>query len=193
MLTERSNARDLADLDSLYGDDRKSRASRSYKASLRELQHSQKQREKRRVMDVIDRGLMDIMSVYRDAIALQTGAGGDLVNEEVRDMVVDLARRSTPEENIRRIDQRLRRPRADDGVQHHAAAGPRVDDGLAPDPLAPAYSWPGDPSPHPRPRARRRARRRADPAARRVHLLAVLGRRLEPVVGGDQRGIDPHG
>jgi DNA polymerase-3 subunit delta' len=104
MLTERSNHRDLADLDALYGDDRKSRASRSYKASLRELQHSQKQREKRRVMDVIDRGLMDIMSVYRDAIALQTGASSDLVNEEVRDMVEDLARRSTPEENIRRID-----------------------------------------------------------------------------------------
>ncbi len=104
MLTENSNARDLADLDALYGDDRKSHASRSYRASLRELQHSQKQREKRRIMDVIDRGLMDIMSVYRDAIALQTGASSDLVNEEVRDMVVDLARRSTPEENIRRID-----------------------------------------------------------------------------------------
>jgi DNA polymerase-3 subunit delta' len=55
-------------------------------------------------MDVIDRGLMDIMSVYRDAIALQTGARGDLVNEEVRDQVVDLARRSSPEQNIRRID-----------------------------------------------------------------------------------------
>jgi DNA polymerase-3 subunit delta' len=72
-LTDRSNARDHADLDALYGDDRKARASRSYKASLRELQHAQKQREKRRVMDVIDRGLMDIMSVYRDAIALQAG------------------------------------------------------------------------------------------------------------------------
>jgi len=104
MLTETSNARDLADLDALYGDDRKSHASRSYRASLRELQHSQKQREKRRVMDVIDRSLMDIMSVYRDAIALQTGASSDLVNEEVRDTVVDLARRSTPESNIRRID-----------------------------------------------------------------------------------------
>ena len=104
VLTERSNARDLADLDALYGDDRKSRASRAYRASLRELQHSQKQREKRRVMDVVDRGLMDIMSVYRDAITMQTGAVGDLVNEEVRDMVVDLARRSTPESNIRRID-----------------------------------------------------------------------------------------
>ena len=103
-LTERSNAGELADLEALYGDDRKSKATRAYRAGLRELQHSQKQREKRRVMDVIDRGLMDIMSVYRDAIALQTGARGDLVNEEVRDRVHDLARRSTPEQNIRRID-----------------------------------------------------------------------------------------
>jgi DNA polymerase-3 subunit delta' len=103
-LTEQSNARELAELEALYGDDRKSKTSRTYRAGLRELQHSQKQREKRRIMDVIDRGLMDIMSVYRDAIALQTGAQGDLVNEEVRGAVAELARRSTPEENIRRID-----------------------------------------------------------------------------------------
>jgi DNA polymerase-3 subunit delta' len=56
-------------------------------------------------MDVIDRGLMDIMSVYRDAIMLQAGGAGDLVNEEVRDKVADLARRSTAEENLRRIDK----------------------------------------------------------------------------------------
>ena len=104
MLTETSNARDLADLDALYGDDRKSHASRSYRASLRELQHSQKQREKRRVMDVIDRGLMDLMSVYRDAILLQTAGDGDLVNEEARDRVLVDARGSTPESNVRRID-----------------------------------------------------------------------------------------
>ena len=103
-ITERSNARDLVDLEAVFGDDRKSKASRSYKASLRELQYTQKQREKRRVMDVIDRGLMDIMSVYRDAIALQTGAEGDLVNEEARDKVLTVVRGSTPESNVRRID-----------------------------------------------------------------------------------------
>jgi DNA polymerase-3 subunit delta' len=103
-ITERSNARDLADLDALYGDDRKARASRSYRASLRELQHTQKQREKRRVMDVVDRSLMDLLSVYRDAILLQTGGHGDLVNEESRDQVADLARRTSPESNLRRID-----------------------------------------------------------------------------------------
>jgi DNA polymerase III subunit delta' len=35
---------------------------------------------------------------------VQTGAPGALVNEEVRGEVDDLARRSTPEENLRRID-----------------------------------------------------------------------------------------
>jgi DNA polymerase-3 subunit delta' len=103
-LTEQSDGRDLADLEALYGDDRKAkRASRSYQASLRELQYSQKQREKRRVMDVIDRGLMDLLSVYRDAIVLQTGSG-ELVNEEIRDQVAAVARGTTPESNIRRID-----------------------------------------------------------------------------------------
>jgi DNA polymerase III subunit delta' len=102
-LTEKSNVRDLSGLHALYGDDRKAKASRSYRASLRDLQNSQKQREKRRIMDVIDRGLMDVMSVYRDAIVLQIGSG-DLVNEEIRDAIAGIARRTSPESNIRRID-----------------------------------------------------------------------------------------
>ncbi len=103
-ITDASNSRGLKELDATYGDDRKSKASRTYRAALRELTHSQKQRQKRREMDVIDRSLMDIMSVYRDAIALQAGAPGALVNEEIRGAIDDLARRSTPEENLRRID-----------------------------------------------------------------------------------------
>ena len=103
-LTERVNSRELTDLDVTYGDDRKARASRSYRAALKDLTHHQTQRERRRVMDVIDRSLMDIMSVYRDAISVQVGAAGALVNEEMRAEVVDIARRSTPEDNLRRID-----------------------------------------------------------------------------------------
>jgi DNA polymerase-3 subunit delta' len=103
-ITDSTNARALSELEATYGDDRKSKQSRSYRAALRELTHSQKQRQKRREMDVIDRSLMDIMSVYRDAIALQSGAPGALVNEEVRGDIVDIARRSTAEENLRRID-----------------------------------------------------------------------------------------
>jgi DNA polymerase-3 subunit delta' len=103
-ITEETNAREARELDALYGDDRKARSSRSYKAALKELTESQKQRGKRRVLDVVDRCLMDMLSVYRDAIALATGADGPLVNEEIRAEVSDIARRSSPEENLRRID-----------------------------------------------------------------------------------------
>jgi DNA polymerase III subunit delta' len=103
-ITEETSARELLELDAVYGSDRKARSSRAYRAALKDLTYSQKQREKRSVLDVVDRCLMDIMSVYRDAIALSTGAGATLVNEEMRATVADIARRSTPEDNLRRID-----------------------------------------------------------------------------------------
>lgn len=103
-LTETSNAREVTDLDTAYGEDRRAKASRSYRAALKDLTHHQTQREKRRVMDVVDRSLMDLMSIYRDAIAIQTGSEVGLVNEEIRAVVVDVARRSTPAENLQRID-----------------------------------------------------------------------------------------
>jgi DNA polymerase-3 subunit delta' len=103
-LTDEINSAEVAELDRTYGDDRKARASRAYQAALRELSYDQTQREKRRQMDVIDRCLMDIMSVYRDVVAVQVRAPGALVNEEMRAEVEDIARRSTPEDNLRRID-----------------------------------------------------------------------------------------
>jgi DNA polymerase-3 subunit delta' len=46
---------------------------------------------------------MDLVSVYRDAIVIETHAEGILVNEEIRDDVETVARTSTPELNLRRI------------------------------------------------------------------------------------------
>jgi len=103
-ITEESNAREVAELDAVLGSDRKAKSSRTYKAAFKDLAYAQKQREKRRVLDVIDRSMMDLVSVYRDAIALQTGAPSGLVNEEIRSEVNRLARSSTPEQNLRRID-----------------------------------------------------------------------------------------
>jgi len=103
-ITETANAREVEQLGSLYGTDPKARTSRSYKAAAKELADEQKRREKRRVMDVVDRCLMDLTSVYRDAIALGTGSGSDLVNEEMREEIADIARRSSPEQHLRRID-----------------------------------------------------------------------------------------
>jgi len=103
-ITDTTNGTEARELDAVYGDDRKAKSSRAYKAAMRDLKHSQEQRRKRRVLDVVDRCLMDLVSVYRDVIAVQCGAPGDLVNEEMRAEIADLARHSTPEQNLRRID-----------------------------------------------------------------------------------------
>jgi DNA polymerase-3 subunit delta' len=102
-VTEALDAREKADLDASYGVVDRGRRPREYAPALRDLEKGQKTRAKRRHLDMVDRGLMDLISVYRDAIALQTGAPGALVNEDIRDDVVQLARSSTPELNLRRI------------------------------------------------------------------------------------------
>jgi DNA polymerase-3 subunit delta' len=98
------DAREKADLDTVYGVVERGRRPREYAPALAALQKSQKTRAKRRHLDVVDRGLMDLASVYRDAIVLATGSPGPLVNEEMRGEVAELARASTPEAHLRRIE-----------------------------------------------------------------------------------------
>ncbi|MGI9156657.1 MAG: DNA polymerase III subunit delta' [Marmoricola sp.] len=104
-MTSRIDAREREDLDVVYGVVERGRRPREYAPAMRDLERSQKTRAKRRVLDVVDRGLMDLVSVYRDAIAVQIG-GPDvgLVNEENRADVMALAQSSTPEQNLTRIE-----------------------------------------------------------------------------------------
>jgi DNA polymerase-3 subunit delta' len=103
-LTGEHDAREKEELDRAYGVVERGRRPREYAPALRELEKSQKARAKRRHLDVVDRGLTDLVSVYRDVLALQVGAPGQLVNEEVRGELQRLAESSTPELNLRRID-----------------------------------------------------------------------------------------
>jgi DNA polymerase-3 subunit delta' len=103
-LTGSHDAREKDDLDRMYGVVERGRRPREYAPALRDLEKSQKTRAKRRHLDVVDRGLMDLVSVYRDALTLQLGAGSEVVNEEIRADVESLARATTPEDNLRRID-----------------------------------------------------------------------------------------
>jgi DNA polymerase III subunit delta' len=97
------DAREKADLDASYGVVERGRRPREYNPALALLERGQKTRAKRRHLDVVDRSLMDLVSVYRDAIAVATGAPGMLINEEIRGDVERIARTSTPELNLRRI------------------------------------------------------------------------------------------
>jgi len=103
-ITAEAEERELRQLQSIFGSERKDTTSRAYRAALSDLEKLQKQKAKRRVLDVIDRALMDLVSVYRDAIAVAVGAPGMLVNEELRGDVAVVARAASPEELLRMID-----------------------------------------------------------------------------------------
>jgi DNA polymerase-3 subunit delta' len=77
-------------------------------AALKELEGEQKKRATRAKRDGIDRALVDLAAFYRDVLAVQSGAGVELVNDEMRAAITSLARTSTPETTLRRIDAVLR-------------------------------------------------------------------------------------
>ncbi len=103
-LTGAADSREKEELDRAYGVVERGRRPREYAPALRDLEKSQKTRAKRRHLDVVDRSLMDLVSVYRDALALQLGTASEVVNEEIRPAVEHLASITTPEDNLRRID-----------------------------------------------------------------------------------------
>ncbi|HRW18774.1 MAG TPA: DNA polymerase III subunit delta' [Dermatophilaceae bacterium] len=67
------------------------------RAQLAALEREQKDRAKRQSRDVVDRALVDLLSVYRDALVVATGAHVDLVNADAAEQVQALAASFTPE------------------------------------------------------------------------------------------------
>ncbi len=76
LVTGDLDAREKADLDPAYGVVERGRRPRSTPPALAALLKEQKSRAKRRHLDVVDRSLMDLVSVYRDAIALRHRCAG---------------------------------------------------------------------------------------------------------------------
>ncbi len=68
----------------------------------------QKKRATRTKRDAIDRALIDLAGFYRDVLAVQAQADVELVNDEMRDAVSGVARTTTPESTLRRIEAILK-------------------------------------------------------------------------------------
>lgn len=103
LITSELDAREKSDLDTVFGVVERGRRPREYAPALSALEKGQKTRAKRRHLDVVDRGLMDLVSVYRDAIAVATGGTARLVNEEIRPDIELVVRGASPELNLQRI------------------------------------------------------------------------------------------
>ena len=102
-ITSALDTRERQDLAESYGVVERGRRPREYGPAAALLERNQKTRAKRRHLDVVDRALMDLVSVYRDAVAIAAGAPGELVNEERRAEITGLAESSSAELNLRRI------------------------------------------------------------------------------------------
>jgi DNA polymerase-3 subunit delta' len=68
------------------------------------LEKDQKARATRQARDVLDRSLLDLLSIYRDALVLHTGAPIGLVNEDSMASVQQLAHAMSPEQLLQAID-----------------------------------------------------------------------------------------
>jgi DNA polymerase III subunit delta' len=74
------------------------------RSQLASLEKEQKARATRSARDVLDRSLLDLLSVYRDALVLHTGAPIDLVNQDSMGEVQRLAQAMSPEQLLHAID-----------------------------------------------------------------------------------------
>ena len=74
------------------------------RAQVSALEREQKTRATRYTRDVIDRSLMDLLSIYRDALVVHTGASIGLVNQDMTEQVRQLARVLSPEQLLACMD-----------------------------------------------------------------------------------------
>lgn len=74
------------------------------RSEIKQLEEAQKRRATRSLRDGIDRILVDLMSLYRDVLTIQLGADAELVNQDLKSQLDDLASNSPPEQTIAKLE-----------------------------------------------------------------------------------------
>ena len=97
------NEREIAALKDAWGTQTTKISSSNTKA-LKELEKDQKSRTTRMVRDYLDRALLDMSTIYRDILFLQSGAQEELINQDLVSALNPIATRSTPESTLTKIE-----------------------------------------------------------------------------------------
>ncbi|MFI6485555.1 DNA polymerase III subunit delta' [Nonomuraea sp. NPDC050663] len=103
------NETETAELRKLYGEGSTGRGLnrglvRGGAGALKELEDRQKSRATRIKRDTLDAALLELAGFYRDVLAMQFGSGVELANDDHRYDLDRLARASTPDETLLRIE-----------------------------------------------------------------------------------------
>ena len=99
---ESRNVREIQAIKDAWGTQTTKISSSNTKA-IKELEKEQKSRATRMVRDYLDRALLDIATLYRDILMVQSGQSGDLINKDLLEVVNESATRTTPSTTLARL------------------------------------------------------------------------------------------
>lgn len=74
------------------------------RADIKALEEAQKRRATRSLRDGIDRILVDLMSLYRDVLTIQLQASAELVNQDLKNSLDEVASSSNPAQTISKLE-----------------------------------------------------------------------------------------
>ncbi|MFG2027724.1 DNA polymerase III subunit delta' [Streptomyces sp. NPDC048825] len=103
-MAEEIDAKETEELKAALGAAQGGRMPRGTAGVMKELEDKQKRRRTRTQRDSLDLALIDLTAFYRDVLALQFGTSRALANTEMQDTLERLARGTTPETTLRRIE-----------------------------------------------------------------------------------------
>lgn len=104
-LTAERDAEERAELLRVMGVEDTAKLPPYARADVKALEDSQKRRATRSLRDGIDRILVDLLSLYRDVLMLQLDAQVAMVNEDLRQQLLGIANRSTPQQTLFKLAQ----------------------------------------------------------------------------------------
>ncbi|GGV06387.1 DNA polymerase III subunit delta [Streptomyces filipinensis] len=103
-LAEEMDGKEAEELKAALGAVQGGRLPRGTAGVMKDLEDMQKRRRTRTQRDSLDVALGDLTAFYRDVLALQLGSRVAIANADTEDALERLARGSTPESTLRRIE-----------------------------------------------------------------------------------------
>ncbi|MER5439214.1 DNA polymerase III subunit delta' [Streptomyces sp. NPDC002790] len=103
-LAEEVDTKETDELKAALGAQSGGRMPRGTAGAMKDLEDMQKRRRTRSQRDSLDLALTELTVVYRDVLAMQLGSRVDLANVEIQDTLERVARSTSPESTLRRIE-----------------------------------------------------------------------------------------
>lgn len=103
-LAEEVDTKETEELKAALGAQSGGRMPRGTAGVMKDLEDMQKRRRTRSQRDSLDLALTELTGVYRDVLAMQLGSRVDLANVEIQDTLERVARGTSPESTLRRIE-----------------------------------------------------------------------------------------